>query len=183
MTVESIRRGSDYEAVRAAVRAEIAETKRLRRVIIGDVVLVFESRATVVAAIEEMVRAERLTEPDEIARAISDMAPALPGPGEVVVTMHLAVVDAAHLAELGGHLAGLDASVHLRVADEVIHPIATSGSSAPAHLIRFRLSESARAAWVAGPVTVTVSHPLCDAASDLSDDLRAALARDWDDTD
>lgn len=56
--------GPGYEAERAVTRARLASAAPHRRLDLGgDLVLVFETRETVRAALQERLRADRVTDP------------------------------------------------------------------------------------------------------------------------
>ena len=74
---------SAYEKVRQEYRQQIIDKKKSRRVAVGDKVsLVFENRDTVIFQIQEMLRAERITDLDKIREEIAVYNELIPNPGE-----------------------------------------------------------------------------------------------------
>lgn len=72
---------SGYEKVREDFLRRIIELKRKRRISIGDQVsLVFENRDTVIFQIQEMLRAERITDLDKIREEIAVYMSSFPTP-------------------------------------------------------------------------------------------------------
>ena len=78
---------SGYAKVREDFLRRIIELKRKRRISIGDKVsLVFENRDTVIFQIQEMLRAERITDLDKIREEIAVYNELIPNPGELSAT-------------------------------------------------------------------------------------------------
>jgi hypothetical protein len=73
----------DYEARRPALRAEILDEKRRRRVHAGPLTFLFENRATVRYQVHEMVRAEGLRREEDIQHELATYNELLGGPGEL----------------------------------------------------------------------------------------------------
>ena len=75
------------EKVREKFRQRVIELKKKRRVPVGDKVsLVFENRETVIFQIQEMMRAERITDLDKIREEIEVYNGLIPEPGELSAT-------------------------------------------------------------------------------------------------
>ena len=78
--------------MREGFRQEIIEKKKRRRLAVGDKVsLVFENRDTVVFQIQEMLRAERITDLDKIREEIAVYNELIPNPGELSATLFLEI--------------------------------------------------------------------------------------------
>jgi hypothetical protein len=85
---------SAYEKVRQEYRQQIIDKKKSRRVAVGDKVsLVFENRDTVIFQIQEMLRAERISDLDKIREEIAVYNELIPNPGELSATMFLEIED------------------------------------------------------------------------------------------
>jgi uncharacterized protein DUF3501 len=181
---DHLRIGTTYEEVRSEARRGVAELKRPRRVSLGrDLVLVFENRDTLRAALEETLRAERITEPQRVAaeaEAFSGLAPNL---GELVAVLYLAVSDPADRAAAAARLDGVERAVYLEVGGRRIaggaDDTAPDEEAPAAFAVRFHLDQPARDAWLEGAeVRVGVEHPAISVAVDLDDDQRKAVAGD-----
>jgi hypothetical protein len=73
-----------YEVVRNEIRRRIIELKRSRRLSVGpDVTFVFENHDTVYFQIQEMLRAERITDLDAVRAELEVYNALLPQPGEL----------------------------------------------------------------------------------------------------
>ena len=95
---EDIRVGDAYELVRGDERHRVAEMKRLRRIHLGEsLALVFETRDTIRATLEEALRTERIDDPDRVAAEIAAFNVVLPGQGQLVALLFVEVADPADL--------------------------------------------------------------------------------------
>src|SRR5574341_953144 len=83
-----------YEKIRPEFRQEIIEKKKNRRVSVGDQIsLVFENRDTVIFQIQEMLRAEKITDLDKIREEIAVYNEFIPNPGELSATLFIEIED------------------------------------------------------------------------------------------
>src|SRR5574342_1085292 len=119
-----------YEKVREEARQKIIELKKYRRVSVGDkVTLVFENRDTVIFQIQEMMRAEKITDLDKIREEIEVYNELIPGPRELSATLFLEIEDQSQLREELLKFLGIDESVYLKVGDDSIHARFEEGRS------------------------------------------------------
>ena len=174
-----------YEPVRAEARRQVIELKRHRRVALGPLVtLVFENRDTVRAVVEELLRAERIEDPERIADEVAVFNELIPGDRELSATMFLEITDPAELAERLGELRGLESAVHMEVDGERLEQVHEPGRSrddrtSSVHYLRFRLSDEQRAAFLrGGEVALVAEHPSLRVRTVLSEDQRMALSAD-----
>src|SRR5918996_6192253 len=121
IALEDIMGLAAYEKVREKFRQRIIELKKKRRVSVGDKVsFVFENRDTVIFQIQEMVRAERITDLDKIREEIAVYNELVPNPGELSATLFLEIEDQTHLREDLLKFLGIDEALSLRVGDHLI---------------------------------------------------------------
>jgi hypothetical protein len=176
-----IRIGPTYEAERAAIRSGLAAAAQHRRLQIGsDLVLVFETRETVRAALEERLRADRVNDAAGIAGAIPAFARLIPGDDELAATLYVDIADPAALADRLAELGGVGAAVSLEVSGHRIPAgsDATEDGAGALHLV-FALDERDRRALVdGGDVEVAVDHPGARATCALSAEQVLAIAAD-----
>jgi hypothetical protein len=173
--------GSDYEAERAARREGLASTAGLRRVELGgDLVLVFQTRETVRTALQELLRSERVVDPERIAVESAAFAELLGGDDELVATLYVDAADPVALADRLGELTGVAAAVSLGVEGSrvVARPEAADGTSG-AFRLRFPMGSEQRTAVVGGAaVTAMVDHPNFRASATLSPEQLGAITAD-----
>ncbi|HEX9144206.1 MAG TPA: DUF3501 family protein, partial [Candidatus Binatia bacterium] len=98
LALEDIMGTAAYQKVRENFRRRIIELKQARRVAVGDkVTLVFENRDTVTFQIQEMVRAENISDLDKIREEIDVYNELIPEPGELSATLFLEIEEQTHL--------------------------------------------------------------------------------------
>src|SRR5512147_1485818 len=119
-----------YEKGRDKFRQRIIELKRHRRVSVGDkVTLVFENRDTVIFQIQEMMRAEKISDLDKIREEIEVYNELIPGPGELSATLFLEIEDQTHLREDLLKFLGIDEAVYFEIGSHSIHARFEAGHS------------------------------------------------------
>jgi hypothetical protein len=179
-----IRTGEEYESVRAQSRRGIAEMQRHRRVALNELLtLVFENRESIRSVIEEVVRAERLTDGVEVAREVDAFNPLVPPSGDLRAALYLEVSDPAELGEQLERLEGVQRAVYLEVdgvrIDGTALPVAAADEPPSAYYVGFTLSDQQRSAWLAGrSVIAGVEHPAAHGRVELDPEQREALAAD-----
>ncbi|MCZ6908255.1 MAG: DUF3501 family protein [Deltaproteobacteria bacterium] len=108
-----------YEKVRNDFRRRIIELKKKRRLSVGDKVsLVFENRETLIFQIQEMVRAENISDLDKIREEIQVYNGLIPDPGELSATLFLEMEEQSHLREQLLKFLGIDEVVYLKIGDQ-----------------------------------------------------------------
>lgn len=174
-----------YEKVRPEFRQEIIEKKKNRRVSVGDQIsLVFENRDTVIFQIQEMLRAEKITDLDKIREEIAVYNEFIPNPGELSATLFIEIEDQTHLREALLKFLGIDEAVYLKVGGQTIRGRFEEGRSkedkiSAVQYVRFPLSDPARQAWVDGErAELVIDHVNYKARSVLSRDAQRSLAED-----
>jgi hypothetical protein len=130
VSLEDIMGISAYEKVRDNFRRGIIDLKQKRRVGVGNrVSLVFENRDTVIFQIQEMVRAERITDLDKIREEIEVYNGLIPEPGELSATLFLEIEDQTHLREELLQFLGIDEALSMRVGNHTIRARFEEGRS------------------------------------------------------
>jgi sulfur carrier protein ThiS len=176
---------SAYENVRQRFREDIIEKKRWRRVSVGDKVsIVFENRDTVIFQIQEMLRAERITDLDKIREEIAVYNELIPNPGELSATLFLEIEDQANLREDLLKFLGIDEAVVLKVGGHVVAARFEEGRSkedkiSAVQYVRFPFGPEARQALVKGePAELVIDHPNYQARAVLAAEAQQSLAQD-----
>ncbi|HWP34784.1 MAG TPA: DUF3501 family protein [Thermodesulfobacteriota bacterium] len=185
LTVEDIVPLTEYEARRAAIRAMVIEHKKPRRVPVGDrVSFVFEDRQTVLFQIQEMLRVERITEPQKVAEEVEVYNDLIPETGELCATMFVEIPEPALIAAVLEELRGLRDQVVLeigrhRVRAEPIPGPWEADRLAAVEYLKFRLPPAAIAALRAGePAALVTEHPRYRHRTPLGEPTRRALLED-----
>jgi hypothetical protein len=185
LTVADVRPPATYEPVRADARRKVIELKKHRRVALGDLVtLVFENRETIRGVVEELLRAERVEDPQRIADELAVFNELIPGENELSATMFLEITDAAELATRLSSLGGIESKVRMEIDGSPVESIFEEGRSrdertSSVHYLRFRLDDAQRSTLLQGaPVRVLADHEAYSADVVLTEEQRNALAAD-----
>jgi hypothetical protein len=176
---------SAYEKVRQQFREDIIEKKKRRRISVGDKVsIVFENRDTVIFQIQEMLRAEKVTDLDKIREEIAVYNELIPAPGELSATLFLEIEDQANLRDDLLKFLGIDEAVSLKVGSHVVPGRFEEGRSkddkiSAVQYVRFLLDVQARQALASGePAELVIDHPNYEARAVLAAEARQSLAED-----
>jgi hypothetical protein len=176
-----------FAAVRPARLAEILEIKRRRRLTVNaDVSILFESRATALWQMQEMIRAENANGLHGVRQQIAAFAHLVPNGRELVATIFIEFNDPARIREELTLYAGLDIPEHvvLEIDGEESPGDFTAAGAAPpissVHFVHFALTpaqaEGLRSVRTAAlhfrhpHLTANVPIPLA-LAGDLASDL------------
>jgi hypothetical protein len=172
-----------YEGVRDQFRREVIAAKALRRVTVGPfVTFVFENRLTVKFQVQEILRAERIVAEEQVQEELEGFNTMLPDTGELSATLliELSGSDRDVKAALA-RLTGLGDHLWLEIAGRRTRGIMEGGRDdgrrvSAVQYVRFPVSDAT--AFQNGPVAIVVDHPAYAHRQELSDAVRAELARD-----
>lgn len=183
--LDDIRGLAAYEKVRNDSRRRIIELKQQRRLSIGDKVsVVFENRDTVIFQIQEMLRAERITDLDKIREEIATYNEMIPGPGELSATLFLEIEDQTHLRDELLKFLGIDEAVSLKVGDRRIAARFEAGRSkedkiSAVQYVRFRFDEPALQEFLGSKTAeLVIDHENYKARAILPPETQQSLAED-----
>ena len=181
-----------YAGIRDDFRRRIIEYKEHRRIDVGDrVFLVFENRRTLIFQIEEILRAEKITAPEQVAEEIEVYNQLMPTADSLSATMFLTVPrekdnEAERRAELDKFI-GLDEHLVLHIGPHAIRAEfeegrATEDRISAVQYTRYRLSTQAIAALRTSgtEVAIEIDHPAYRHRALASEAMRASLASDLD---
>jgi hypothetical protein len=180
-----------YARERPTLRARLIEHRRSRQLRLGEhCSWSFEDRDTVRYQVQEMLRAERIFEPEGIADELAAYNPLVPDGRNLKATLLIEYEDPAErarrLTELRGferhcwmRVAGFDPSY--AVADEDLARENETKTSA-VHFLRFEFTPPMLTALRAGAALAAgVDHPLYQHSADpLPSALRTALLADFE---
>ena len=179
----------EYEKVRDQIRRRVMELKRARRVSVGrHLSFLFENRDTVLFQIQEMCRAERITDDARIQDEIDVYGALLPRPGELSATMMIEIEDKDRIKPVLDRFMGIDTGQHvwMQVGKEFAvpgefetgHSDEERGKLSAVHFVRFAFPDAARRAFRDSPVFLVLDHPAERARTELSAETKAALLED-----
>ena len=188
LTREDLWKLEDYARERNAFRTRVIAHKKARTVHLGPhLTLIFEDRMTVQYQVQEMLRIERIFEPDAIDEELGTYNPLIPDGANLKATMLIEYDDVElrkrELEKLRGIedrielVAGTHAPVQA-IADEDLERSNESKTSA-VHFLRFELDQGTVSAFRAGAqVHLAIAHPHYHATSELDGAQRSALLAD-----
>jgi Protein of unknown function (DUF3501) len=178
-----------YARQRPAFRTRVLEHKRSRVVAVGpSVTWLFEDRLTIQYQVQEMLRAERIFEPQGIEEELSAYNPLIPDGANWKVTLLIEFPDEnVRRVELG-RLKGVEGRCWVQVAGhERVFAIADEDlerendeKTSSVHFLRFELTPPMVTAVKAGAaVSAGIDHDhYRHAVSPLTEPVRAALVAD-----
>ena len=189
ITRESLMTLEAYAKARPAMRAEVMEQKKLRRVKLGEnILLIFENELLIRYQIQEMLRVEKIFEEDGIRHELESYVPLVPTGSNFKVTMQIEYADEERRRVMLGLLKGVEDRVWIRIdgfdpvfaiADEDLERENEEKTSA-VHFLRFELSAGMVAAAKAGAaIAAGIDHPEYTVSTGpLPEAVRASLASD-----
>jgi Protein of unknown function (DUF3501) len=185
ISLDDIRGIAAYEKIRGQFRQQIIELKKKRRIAVGDKVsLVFENRETVIFQIQEMMRAEKITDLDKIREEIEVYNALIPKPGELSATLFLEIADQGHLRDDLLQFLGIDEAVFFKIGERKIRARFEEGRSkedkiSAVQYVAFPFTSDDRAAFTGSVEAVLcINHPNYRAEARLEPESRQALLAD-----
>ena len=180
----------EYARLRADFRARVIEHKAHRKVHLGEhLSLLFEDRLTMHYQIQEMLRVERIFEPEGIAEELAAYNPLIPDGCNWKATMLIEYPDPAQRQLALGRLIGIEDQVWMRVegfdpvlaiADEDLDRTNSDKTSA-VHFLRFELSPGMAAALQDGAsLSAGCGHPEYTITAEVPEATRESLIADLD---
>jgi hypothetical protein len=152
-----------YARQRPAFRTRVLEHKKARIVSVGpNVTWLFEDRLTIQYQVQEMLRAERIFEPEGIEEELSSYNPLIPDGRNWKVTLLIEFTDELERRQQLGKMKGLESRCYVQVsghervmaiADEDLERENDEKTSA-VHFLRFELTAPMAAALKSGTALV-----------------------------
>ena len=175
-----------YAGIRDDFRRHIIELKKDRRVSIGDrLTIVFENRYTLLFQIEEILRAENITERHKIEEEIDVYNALLPGENFLSATLFIEVPPEEDARTELDRLIGLDEHILLRVGKHRIRADFEPGRSTTERIsavqyTRYILSDEAKEEFSQPncPVFIEADHSNYKHIAPISEAMRKSLCAD-----
>jgi hypothetical protein len=175
-----------YESARPRLRDAVIAHKRRRRVLLGpEMSLLFEDHDTVLHQIHEMLRAERIQDPDAVRAEVDTYNDLIAPRAALLATLMIEVEHPAVREARRRELLGLDDALHLELGGARI-PAAFDAEGrfddriAVVRFVTFALPPDGRARLLdlASPARLVCTHPRYGYTADLAEETRHALAED-----
>lgn len=179
-----------YAIERPAFRARVMAHKRLRQVALGPhATLFFEDCLTMRYQVQEMLRAERIFEADEIQGELDAYNPLIPDGQNLKATLMFEYADVDERHRALARMVGIEHRVWVRVEGfEPVFGVANEDmersneeKTAAVHFLSFELPAAAIAALRAeAALKMGIDHAALPYAVTVADAVRTALAKDFD---
>ena len=180
----------EYARNRADFRARVIEHKKDRRVAIGDhAALYFEDAFTMQYQVQEMLRIEKIFEPEGIQEELDVYNPLIPDGNNWKATFMIEYQDVEERKAALAKMVGIEDKVWVKVGDqERVHPISnedldrtTEDKTSSVHFMRFELTaDMVSAAKGGAAITMGIDHPAYNYEIEVSDSVRESLVNDLD---
>lgn len=190
LTHESLYNLEQYARSRPEFRAKVMAHKKNRRVALGEhAALYFEDALTMQYQVQEMLRLERIFEPELIQEELDVYNPLIPDGGNWKATFMVEYPDENERRAALARLIGIEDTVWVRVDGfDKVHPIANEDldrsapdKTASIHFMRFELSPPMRAAVKAGAgIFAGIDHANYTVDVQVPGAVRDSLASDLD---
>ena len=189
ITRDSLMSLEQYAKVRNEFRANVMAHKKIRTVHLGDhVTLQFEDEMTMRYQIQEMLRAERMFEEEEIRAELSAYNPLIPDGGNWKVTMLIEYTEVEERRFALSRMIGIEDRVWVQIegcprvyaiADEDLDR-ETEEKTSSVHFLRFELDPSMKKALSGrANIRMGVDHPNYQATLDpVGPVVRDSLVKD-----
>jgi hypothetical protein len=180
-----------YAEVRNDFRAEVMAHKRDRRLALGtNATLYFEDRLTMQYQVQEMLRIERIFEPDGIAEELDAYNPLIPDGDNWKATFMVEFPEVMERKAMLEKLVGIEDCVWMQVDEfDLIRPIAdqdlerdTADKTSAVHFLEFRLPpEQIQALKESASLAAGIDHENYRVdVRPVPDNVRASLLNDLD---
>ena len=178
-----------YARERSAFRARVLEHKRRRQLAVGpNTTWCFEDRLTIQYQVQEMLRAERIFEPEGIAEELDSYNPLIPDGTNWKVTLLIEFPDPEERQQQLALLKGIERRCWVQaagssrvyaIADEDMERENAEKTSA-VHFLRFEMAAPTIAALKGGgPLALGIDHAAYQYAVDpVPEPVRSALVAD-----
>ena len=179
-----------YARERDAFRGRVLAHKRHRQLAVGPhTTWCFEDRLTIQYQVQEMLRAERIFEPEGIAEELAAYNPLIPDGRNWKVTLLIEFPDAEERRIQLAQLKGIEDRCWILVADfERVFAVADEDlereneeKTSSVHFLRFELSDAMVSALRAGAALAAgIDHPRYSHSADVvSEPVKRALIADF----
>ncbi len=180
-----------YAESRPAFRRKAMEHKRSRRLHIGpNATLYFEDRLTIQYQVQEMLRIERIFEPQGIEEELGAYNPLIPDGGNWKATFMVEFEDSSERRARLAELVGIEDRVWMKVdGHDRVRPVAdedmdrdTADKTASVHFLRFELTPQMVKDFKGGAsLAAGIDHEHYDyTVAPVPQDVRESLLKDLD---
>tara|TARA_Y100000590_G_scaffold111383_1_gene127012 strand:- start:5940 stop:6521 length:582 start_codon:yes stop_codon:yes gene_type:complete len=175
-----------YEKARPEFLKKIIDLKTPRRISVGDrLTFIFENRETVIFQIQEMLRAERTVDDQQIQSEISIYNELIPQKQELSATLMIEIPSGEHIQSELNRLVGIDEHVILQIDEDSLRAQFDSKQFeeekiSAVQYVRFNLSSKLCEKFLdtSSTVAIQIDHPNYKARTEIVGMSRASLSND-----
>jgi len=177
----------DYARQRKQLRGEAIALKKPRRVEVGPfATFYFENYQTMWLQVQEMLRIEK-GGAEQTAGELEAYNPLIPQGDELIATLMLEIEDANRRNATLLTLGGIEETVFMEIGDKRVAATPTEyddrttadGKTSSVHWLRFKFTPDLIASFAKERVVLGIAHKSYGHMAVLSEDTRAALAKDF----
>lgn len=174
----------EYEKKRPILRRQIIELKDVRRVPLGEnMSVVFENFQTMLWQTQEMLRAERISDPAMVQEELETYNQLIPDANELRATLFIELPDSQNIPQDLPRFIGVEEKVTLSFGPHTVHAEAEPGRSteektATVHYLRFPFTSEQAAAFGSAPARLAVDHAHYKASTELGEATVQSLKED-----
>ncbi|NTV94069.1 MAG: DUF3501 family protein [Thiobacillus sp.] len=177
-----------YARIRPQFRAQVIAHKKARRLALGEhAALYFEDGLTMLYQVQEMLRLERMFEPQAIQDELDVYNPLIPDGHNWKATFMVEYSDPDERRLALARLVGIEDTVWLRIqGHDKVYPVAnedlqrsTPDKTAAVHFLRFELTpEMCLSVKEGAGIAAGIDHPALRVEVEVARPVRDALAQD-----
>lgn len=177
----------EYEKQRKALKQSLIPIKKQRRIEVGPfATFYFENYATMWMQVQEMLRIEK-GGAEQIPGELETYNPLIPQGDELIATLMLEIEDEKRRNTVLLTLGGIEETVFMEIGGDTIRATPTEyddrttpdGKTSSVHWLRFQFTPEQKRRFGSERVVLGVSHPNYGHMAVLSEETRAALAKDF----
>ena len=190
LTPEDLYSLEQYTRIRGDFRSKVMAHKQNRKVHVGpNATLYFEDRLTMQYQVQEMLRIERIFEPEGIADELAAYNPLIPDGSNWKATFMVEYPDVDERRQALAQLIGIEDKVWVQVkGNDPVFAVADEDlaredetKTSSVHFLRFELTAKMVSDLKSGAdLSVGIDHPSCQHAVTARDSARGSLAADLD---
>lgn len=187
ITANDILPEKEYSLRRSQLRSEAIALKKPRRVEVGPfATFYFENYQTMWLQVMEMLRIEKGGD-EQLSGELEVYNPLIPQGDELIATLMLELEDAARRNAVLLTLGGIEEMIFMEIGSERIRATPTEyddrttpdGKTSSVHWLRFKFTQDQIARFKTARVVLGVGHRNYGHMAVLSEETRAALAKDF----
>ena len=179
----------EYAEQRSSIRKNVMNVKKLREVNLGEHIrLLFENHQTVQYQIQEMLRIEKIFEPDGIQDELDVYNPLIPDGSNLKATMMIEYTDVVERTKALSDLIGIEKSIYFQIGNhQNVYAICnedlereTDEKTSSVHFMRFEFDQSMIVDFCKGAkIKIGASHPNYNYEIILEKRIQDQLSQDF----